>query len=63
MKCWTRYVLPLVIALCVFLGSFFYSQASDAQGTGGNTIDYGACITECPGLADAITSSCGDTYY
>lgn len=24
MKCWTRYVLPLVMALCLFLGSSFF---------------------------------------
>ena len=63
MKCWIRYVLPLVMALCLFLGSIFYSQASDAQETSGNTIDYSACITECPRLEDAIIKTCGNTYY
>ena len=31
MKCWTRYVLPLVIALCVFLGSSFCSLRVEAE--------------------------------
>lgn len=30
MKCWTRYVLPLVIALCVFLGSSIFSLKANA---------------------------------
>lgn len=63
MKCWIKYVLPVVMAFCLFLGSFFYSQASDAQGASVQTIDYSACITECPGLEDSIISACGDTYY
>lgn len=63
MKCWTRYMLPLVMALCLFLGSSFYSQASEAQETSGNMIDYGACITECTGLANDVTRFYGDTFY
>lgn len=58
MKCWIKYVLPLAMALCLFLGSSFYSQASEAQETSGNTVDYSACITECPGLAGLV----GDYY-
>lgn len=63
MKCWIKFVLPVAMALCVFLGSSFYSQASDSGGTSGQTTDYSACITECPGLLDSITGACGDTYY
>ena len=63
MKYWTRYMLPLVMALCLFLGSSFCSQAAQNTETGIKIVDYSACITECPGLEDAITSSCGNTYY
>lgn len=63
MKCWIKFVLPVAMALCVFLGSSFYSQASDAQGISAQMTDYSSCITECPGLEDAIIKTCGNTYY
>lgn len=63
MKCWTRYVLPLVMALCLFLGSSFFSLEVDAQETDSDAIDYGACITECKELADVIEKSFGDSFY
>lgn len=64
MKFWFKYVLSVVMAFCLFLGSSFFSLEAAAQEAGGDTIDYSACITECPGLEDSIISACGgDTYY
>lgn len=63
MKCWIKYMMPLVIAVCVFLGSYFYSQASENQETSTQIIDYGACITECTGLFSSVSNFYGDTFY
>lgn len=58
MKCWTRYVLPLVIALCVFLGSSFYSSAAEdtdaVQGVTPEGLGYEACFLACKDEVQAV---------
>lgn len=63
MKCFTRYMLPLVIAVCMFLGSYFYSRAAEDQEAGRQTTDYSACITECTSLASYLSTYFGDDFY
>lgn len=67
MKCWTKYVLPLVIVVCVFLGSSFYSQASDAQETNIDGLGYEsyflACRDEIQEILDYKGFSFDDFYY
>lgn len=63
MKCWIKYMLPLVMAFCLFLGSSFFSLRADAQETDAAPIDYGACITECAGLASHLSTYFGDGFY
>ncbi len=63
MKCWTRYMLPLITVLCVFWGIYFLYLEVDAAESNEGTIDYGACITECESLASFIEKVYGDTFY
>lgn len=63
MKCFTRYMLPLVIALCMFLSCSSFSIRAEAEETNTETVDYSACITECKQLADFIEKNFGDSFY
>lgn len=63
MKFWIKYVLPVIMAFCLFLGSSFFSFEAAAQETSGNTVDYSACITECAGLASYLSTNFGDDFY
>lgn len=67
MKCWIRYVLPLVMVMCLFLGSSFYSQASDAQEISTDGLGYEsyflACRDEIQKILDYKGLSINDFYY
>lgn len=60
MKCWTRYVLPLVIVMYMFLGSSFYSSAAEpeetdaVQGVTPEGLGYEACFLVCKDEVQAV---------
>lgn len=71
MKCWTRYVLPWIIALCVYLGSSFCSLAAEetdaVQGVTSEGLGYEACFLTCKDEIQAVIDGRGfnfdDMYY
>lgn len=68
MKCWLKYMLPLVIAVSVFLGSSFFSYASEAvQEVTSEGLGYEAWFLACKDDVQAVLDGRGfvldDMYY
>lgn len=67
MKCFTRYMLPLVLALCMSLGSLFFSLDVNAQEKGTDGLGYEsyflACREEVQKVLDGRNYSLDDSYY
>lgn len=67
MKCFTRYMLPLVLALCMSLGSLFFSLDVNAQEKGTDGLGYEsyflACRDEVQKVLDGRNYSLDDFYY
>ena len=67
MKCYTRYMLPLVIAVCMFLGSLFISLDVHAQEKSTDGLGYEsyflACREEVQSVLDGRGYSLDNFYY
>lgn len=67
MKCYTRYMLPLVIAVCMFLGSLFISLDVHAQEKSTDGLGYEsyflACREEVQKVLDGRGYSLDNLYY
>lgn len=67
MKCWIKYVLPLVMAFCLFLGGSFHSRAAETRETSTEGLGYEyyvlACRDEIQESLDYKKLSFDDMYY